>query len=95
MIVRNTESVSRELDTHVSVGATVRPIGEETLALVACHARRALVASYSHSKPESEVNEIHFDGEGLICRGGGLCVMDGVQVTVMMRRPKAILIYSI
>lgn len=84
--------------TYVSKDATVRPIGEETLALVACHASRAFVGSHGHTKPESEVDEVHLNRDAVICCGGGLCglcMVDCIQKPVTMRYPKAVFIPTV
>lgn len=64
--------------TYVSVGATVRSVGEETLAFITCHASRTLVASHGQAKPESEVDEIHFDREAVIWLGDKLFRADWI-----------------
>jgi hypothetical protein len=66
-----------------SVGATVRPVGEEALAFVACHASSAFVGSHGHAEPENEVDEIHLDGEAVVCCGGRLCMIDCIRKTAI------------
>jgi hypothetical protein len=63
--------------------ATVRPVGEEALAFVACHASSAFVGSHGHAEPENEVDEIHLDGEAVVCCGGRLCMIDCIRKTAI------------